>query len=70
MVLIGFIVGLLFTLLLCWCEVQILYYGWKEQEMLAGQKSGPGMVETAQVPYQQVQVDSKRDQSVAQGQPV
>ena len=68
LVTIGFIVGLLFTLLLCWCEVQILYYGWKEQEMLSGQKSGPGMVETAQMPYEQVQ--GKSDRSVAQGQPV
>ena len=65
---IGFGIGLVLTLLLCWCEVQILYYGWKEQEMLAGQKTNPGMVETAQMPYQQVQ--GKGDQSVAQGQPV
>ena len=65
---VAFGVALVIQLLLCWCEVQILYYGWKEQEMLAGQKTNPGMVETAQMPYQQVQ--GKGDQSVAQGQPV
>ena len=65
---IGFAIAIVLTLLLCWCEIQILYYGWKEQEMLAGQKSGPGMVQTAEMPYQQVQ--GKGDSSVAQGQPV
>ena len=31
-VIIAFVVALIFSLLLCYCEIQILYYGWKEQE--------------------------------------
>ena len=31
---VAFGVALVIQLLLCWCEVQILYYGWKEQEAI------------------------------------
>mmetsp|Transcript_22208 Transcript_22208/g.29717 ORF Transcript_22208/g.29717 Transcript_22208/m.29717 type:complete len:151 (+) Transcript_22208:208-660(+) len=35
LVLLSFLALLAFSLMMCVCEVQILYYGWREQEMYA-----------------------------------
>ena len=34
--------AMVIQLLLCFCEVQILYYGWKEQENIKAGKNGDG----------------------------
>ena len=39
---IAFGTALVIQLLFCWCEIQILYYGWKEQENIKAGKNGDG----------------------------
>ena len=53
-VIIAFVCSLCIDLLMCFCVLQILYYGWKEQEALAAERIAHGDGGQGAQVYQQV----------------